>query len=307
MMHSTSRGRWLAASALAAGIAATAISVAAPAAAEPTRYLALYPSAGDFGDPLNVHVPTGAYCPPEADRAIIRMTGPGLEKPFNLIGNSRLTSFNTLSIPGTTIIPLLWTWYDAQGYVEPAPIRFDGTYRITLQCLQGLSLESIGDSVADVTIDQESMTYRVESPQPAQPAVPEMPADGGGPDAEPPQDAGNGGADEGLNRAANEGSAAGAAGGNDGGASTLQGDVSPAPGADGADPSPAAEPQPGAAEPDPEAPAAGEGTANAPAVQAASDRDTGLDSRTLLIVGGAVLLTGAVFTATRNRKRAAQP
>jgi hypothetical protein len=305
-MYSMPRGRWLAASALAGGLLVGAVVLpAAPVAAEPTRYIAMYPAAGDFGDPLNVHVPTGAYCPPEADRAIIRMTGPGLESPFNLIGNSRLTAFDSMSIPGTTIIPLLWTWYDAQGYVEPAPIRFDGTYRVTLHCLRGLSLDSIGQAIADVEIDQEAMTYRVVSPQPAEPPVVDEPGVGpGGSAADPPRDAADGAVADPADAPAGPGADQSTDGSSQG--------VPMSDTAGSSDAGSTGDTRPGAAQPAPPTPedaagAAGGGSEDVPTAQAAAVRESGLDSRALLLVGGAVLLTAAVFTASRNRRSRTQP
>lgn len=262
------------------------LGVVPAATAESTRYISVYPSQGDFGDAIDIRVPTGGFCPQRADRAIVRMTGPGLEAPFNLIGNSRITSFNSFQEPGTTIIPLLWNWYDAQGNVEPAPVKFDGRYTIALHCMEGISLEVIGESIAEVEIDQASMTYRVVSPQSAAPRGDAVNADAQSqsgvdtaagteqPDAVSDEDPAAGVSGEGARGGSEVGSSSG---GSEAGDEVPQGSAG----------------SPGEA-----SPATAAAASTAPA-----DSST---TRTLLIAGGALLLAAAAFLGGRSRRASAE-
>lgn len=162
--------RWVAAVLCAAvgsfaGLVACLGASMVPASAA-VKYLRVVPAQGSLDTAINLELPTGAFCPAEAQRVIVRMTGPGLQQPFNATGNTDIVALDVRSKPGTTIFPLIWTWRDAGGNVEPAPIEFDGVYRITLSCLVGLSLDTLGDTIADVEISQASNSYRVLTPQP---------------------------------------------------------------------------------------------------------------------------------------------
>lgn len=120
-------------------------------------------------------LPDGAFCPAQATRVLVRMSGPGLDKPLNVTGNTDIRALDNKSIPGTAVIPLLWTFRDAGAFVMPKPIVLDGDYRVTVSCLAGLSLASLGDTVADFTIDGEAGTFVVTSPNPKSDEVPDAP------------------------------------------------------------------------------------------------------------------------------------
>jgi len=171
--------RRLVLSALIAGLTLAGFGlVAAPAQADAKVYLKVWPAQGTLSDPINLYLPTGAFCPAEANRVIVRMTGPLIDQVpgtetewgFNLTGNTDITALDTLSIPGTSIFPLLWTWRDAGGNMTPNPVDFDGKYRITLWCLKGLDFRnSLGDTIADVVINHDENSFEVTTPQPKGP------------------------------------------------------------------------------------------------------------------------------------------
>jgi len=152
----------LAAATVAAGLAIVPLTSAQAA----SQYLTVVPAKGDLEAPIDLQVATGSFCPADANRVIVRLTGPGLDAPFNLTGNTDISALDDFSIPGTTMIPLIWGWREAGGNVEPQPVDFNGDYRITLSCLKGLSLESLGDTIADVHIDHAANAFEVTSPQP---------------------------------------------------------------------------------------------------------------------------------------------
>ena len=152
----------LAAVTVTAGLALVPMSSAQAA----SQYLTVVPAKGNLEVPIDLQVATGSFCPADANRVIVRLTGPGLNAPFNLTGNTDITALDDFSIPGTTKIPLIWGWREAGGNVEPQPVDFNGDYRITLSCLKGLSLESLGDTIADVHIDHAAGAFEVTSPQP---------------------------------------------------------------------------------------------------------------------------------------------
>jgi hypothetical protein len=171
--------RRLVLSALIAGMALAGFGlVAAPAQADAKVYLKVWPAQGTLNDTINLYLPTGAFCPAEANRVIVRMTGPLIDQApgtetewgFNLTGNTDITALDPLSIPGTSIFPLLWTWRDAGGNMTPNPVDFDGKYRITLWCLKGLDFRnSLGDTIADVVINHDENSFEVTTPQPKGP------------------------------------------------------------------------------------------------------------------------------------------
>jgi len=171
--------RRLVLSALIAGLTLAGFGlVAAPAQADAKVYLKVWPAQGTLSDPINLYLPTEAFCPAEANRVIVRMTGPLIDQVpgtetewgFNLTGNTDITALDTLSIPGTSIFPLLWTWRDAGGNMTPNPVDFDGKYRITLWCLKGLDFRnSLGDTIADVVINHDENSFEVTTPQPKGP------------------------------------------------------------------------------------------------------------------------------------------
>lgn len=274
-----------------------------PSAVAAERYLTVVPARGTLDTPIDLHVPTGAFCPPDATRMIVRMTGGNLTGPFNLTGNTDIVSLDSLSIPGTTIVPLIWTWRDAEGNVEPEPVQFDGRYRITLSCLKGLSLESLGDTVADVAIDRDAGMYRITTPQPAQPdspsgADPSEPVTGDssaapepGTGADPAPDTADGAAESASGDPGTSASGSGSDTG-DSGSGASGGTGSGATGMDGSG-----------------ATASGEGTGSgvggesgAAQPMAATSTDSGRQS--LLLIGGALLLAAAGYSFWKGRRRA---
>jgi len=171
--------RRLVLSALIAGMALAGFGLAAaPAQADAKVYLKVWPAQGTLSDPINLYLPTGAFCPAEANRMIVRLTGPQIDQTpgtetewgFNLTGNTDVMALDTKSIPGTSILPLIWSWRDAGGNMTPNPVDFDGKYRITLWCLKGLDFSnSLGDTIADVVINHDENSFEVTTPQPKGP------------------------------------------------------------------------------------------------------------------------------------------
>jgi hypothetical protein len=147
-------------------LAGVGLAVNAPASADSVTYARVSPASGTTIQAVELQLPDGAFCPAEASRVIVRLTGPGLDGPLNVTGNTAITALDNKSYPGTAILPLLWTFTDAGGFVRPTPVVLDGDYRLTMSCLAGLSQNSLGDTVADITIDSAKGTFVVTSPNP---------------------------------------------------------------------------------------------------------------------------------------------
>lgn len=146
--------------------AGVGLAVNAPASADSVTYARVSPASGTTNQAVELQLPDGAFCPMEADRVIVRLTGAGLDAPLNVTGNTNITALDNKSYPGTAILPLLWTFTDAGGFVRPTPVTLDGDYRLTMSCLAGLSQNSFGDTVADIAIDSAKGTFVVTSPNP---------------------------------------------------------------------------------------------------------------------------------------------
>ncbi|CAB4924602.1 unannotated protein [freshwater metagenome] len=175
--------------------AGVGLAVNTPASADSVTYARVSPASGTTLQAVELQLPDGAFCPADANRVIVRLTGPGLDAPLNVTGNTAITALDNKSYPGTAILPLVWTFTDAGGFVRPTPVVLDGDYRLTMSCLAGLSQNSLGDTVADITIDSAKGTFVVTSPNPplVQPSGDDAAVDqGAGQAAEPVNvDAGN--------------------------------------------------------------------------------------------------------------------
>jgi LPXTG-motif cell wall-anchored protein len=280
---------------------------AAPAHADAKVYLKVWPAKGTLSDTINLYLPTGAFCPAEANRVIVRMTGPLIDQSpgtetewgFNLTGNTDITALDTLSIPGTSIFPLLWTWRDAGGNMTPNPVDFDGKYRITLWCLKGLDFRnSLGDTIADVVINHSANAFEVTTPQPkgpedevltGDPAVvtddPTLPA------SADPSSAGQ----TDSSSAPPSTDPSGAAGPTDG--------AQPNDGSGGAVPSgQVSDPSAGVGVDGASGDGAGGGTVAQQPVSAATP-DSGSSGRTWIVIGGLVLIAGGVAYGFWGRKK----
>lgn len=301
--------RRLVLSALIAAMAMVGFGLAAaPAQADAKVYLKVWPAQGTLSDTINLYLPTGAFCPAEANRVIVRMTGPQIEQTpgtetewgFNLTGNTDITSLDTLSIPGTSIFPLLWTWRDAGGNMTPNPVDFDGKYRITLWCLKGLDFRnSLGDTIADVVINHDGNSFEVATPQPKGPEDEVLNGDPTDVTDEPtsapsadPTSSGQTGPPSSLPSADPSG-----------GAGTTDG-AQPSEGASGAGPSG----QSGGSTSgvDTGAPGSGYGSDTSAGAQqpAAATTQSGISSGTWIIIAGLVLIAGAVVYLVKGRKTA---
>jgi len=281
---------------------------AVPAQADAKVYLKVWPAKGTLSDTINLYLPTGAFCPAEANRVIVRLTGPKIEQTpgsetewgFNLTGNMDISSLDAKSIPGTTIFPLLWTWRDAGGNMTPNPVDFDGKYRITLWCLKGLDFRnSLGDTVADVVINHSANAFEVTTPQPKGPEDEVLTGDPAGAtdDPTPPASADpNSAGQTDSSSAPPSTDPSGAAGPTDG--------AEPNDGSGGAtgegqsgDPNGVV----GGNDQNPGGISGNDGTAQQPAAATAPQSNN--SSRTWFIVGGIVLIAGAVVYSLRGRKK----
>ncbi len=146
--------------------AGVGLAVNAPARADSVTYARVSPASGTTIQAVELQLPDGAFCPEDANRVIVRLTGAGLDTPLNVTGNTNISALDNKSYPGTAILPLLWTFTDAGGFVRPTPVVLDGDYRLTMSCLAGLSQNSLGDTIADITIDSAKGTFVVTSPNP---------------------------------------------------------------------------------------------------------------------------------------------
>lgn len=157
--------------ALAIGFAAGLAIAAVPAQADSVTYVRVSPAKGSTAQAIELQLPDGAFCPQGADRVIARLSGGNLTESLNVTGNTAIKALDTMALPGTAILPLLWTLQTAGGKVMP-PVVLDGDFRLTVSCLAGLSQDSLGDSIADISIDATTSTYTVTTPQPAEAVAP---------------------------------------------------------------------------------------------------------------------------------------
>lgn len=132
---------------LAAGVAAGALAVAAPAHAVTTGDLAVSPIKGH--DNSSITVTTQGPCP--AGNALIgRIFGRGFPpNGQNVVANTQLTAFPKTT-SGGLIIPFGQTIRDFENQ-QDNPVPLGGSYRVVISCRDKIRPASLGDFATTIT------------------------------------------------------------------------------------------------------------------------------------------------------------
>jgi hypothetical protein len=173
---------------VAAFYAVAAMSGVSPATAAGTSPgpVAVLPSTGT--DQTALTIVTGAACP-AGTNILAKITGSGfLKDGQNIVANSPITAYASTRTGGL-IIPISLVLRDI-GNLPADPVRFSGTYRITVLCRDRVRLPTLGLFVGSLTFTGPH-NYRTKNPAIPAAAVPrDVPVPGSSAAAPGPQSAG---------------------------------------------------------------------------------------------------------------------
>ena len=150
-------GRRLAAA--TALLAAATLTGSAPALAATDGILSVLPATGN--DLSALTVVTGSACP-SGTNILADITGPGFPHAGqNIIGNSPITAYERTKAGGIRI-PISLALRDI-GNLPAEPVRYAGTYRITVTCRDRVRVTELGRFTGTLVFNQPR-AYQAQNP-----------------------------------------------------------------------------------------------------------------------------------------------
>lgn len=166
-------GRLAAATAL---VALATLTGSAPALAATDGILSVLPAAGT--DLTALTVVTGAACP-AGSNIVANITGPGFpEAGQNIIGNSPTSAYEHTKAGGLRI-PISLVLRDI-GNLPEEPVRYAGTYRITVICRDRVRMPELGRFTGTLVFNKPR-AYQAQNPAMELEAAPQDMSAGGVP------------------------------------------------------------------------------------------------------------------------------